>query len=239
MQENADYTSDPSQSGQDDSPNIFLHSSKLRKRLEKLAQWRINPSLIEFPVDAREFRGGFATVSQGFLASSSRTEGGANESKHLTDEPPSLADVDSQPDEGLQQPQPRTEGKNEDVRSRKADCRNGLSEEEESKEPNTDEEHRSPRQPPIPDIGNEASTSHHIVNEDPDLGDRNHQSHKNTEGVENDEQGEGERSARGIANGNNDEAKEEAEDEGKNGNEGQLSDRQTLKQVGDGSASER
>ncbi|KAG8894487.1 hypothetical protein FRC01_012929, partial [Tulasnella sp. 417] len=48
-------------------------------KLDKLAQWRIDPSLIEFPPDAREFRGGFATVLQGLLASPPFAEDDANE----------------------------------------------------------------------------------------------------------------------------------------------------------------
>ncbi|KAG8962812.1 hypothetical protein FRC05_005097, partial [Tulasnella sp. 425] len=56
-----------SESGQDPHPKFQL-SDKLRAKLENLAQWRLDPSLIEFPGDAQEFRGGFATVSQAHLA---------------------------------------------------------------------------------------------------------------------------------------------------------------------------
>ena len=38
-----------------------------REKLEKLKRWRIQHSLIEFSGDAREFRGGYATVSQAVL----------------------------------------------------------------------------------------------------------------------------------------------------------------------------
>lgn len=38
-----------------------------RTKLEQLAQWRIRPSSI-FPDDAREFQGGYATVSRALLA---------------------------------------------------------------------------------------------------------------------------------------------------------------------------
>ncbi|KAG9041364.1 hypothetical protein FS837_012368 [Tulasnella sp. UAMH 9824] len=215
-----------------------------RKRLEKLAPWRIDPSLIEFPADAREFRGGFATVSQGLLAPSSRGGEDANESKHLTNEHHSLDDVNSQPNKDLQQLEPQTEEKNEDVDSRKAFGEKDRPEEEGTKEPNDEEEHASPRQPPVPDIGNEGSMSHHIVNEDLDLGDRDHKSHGNTDRVENDQQGESERSAThdgtssAIVGGSKDEAKEEAGKGPKNDNEEQNCDLQTSKQVGDGSASE-
>ncbi|KIO19629.1 hypothetical protein M407DRAFT_146345 [Tulasnella calospora MUT 4182] len=71
MQENKEHAPSPPYapgSDQGDSSSVFLHSSKLRNKLEKLARWRIDPSLIAFSGDAREFRGGFATVSQAFLA---------------------------------------------------------------------------------------------------------------------------------------------------------------------------
>ncbi|KIO28197.1 hypothetical protein M407DRAFT_22675 [Tulasnella calospora MUT 4182] len=54
MQENKDYAIDPSQgsgSGQENHSSVPLLSSKLRSKLEKLAEWRIHPSLIEFPGD--------------------------------------------------------------------------------------------------------------------------------------------------------------------------------------------
>ncbi|KAG8918980.1 hypothetical protein FRC01_001549 [Tulasnella sp. 417] len=63
MEETRDHAADPSHA------SVILHSSKLRKKLDKLAQWRIDPAIIEFSQDAREFRGGFATVLQALLAS--------------------------------------------------------------------------------------------------------------------------------------------------------------------------
>ncbi|KAG9050007.1 hypothetical protein FS837_008187 [Tulasnella sp. UAMH 9824] len=83
MQGMGDYVADLSklqlsESGLGDSPS--------RNKLEKLAQWRINPSLIKFPQDAREFHGGFATVSQGLLTPSLRSGGTANKSEQITDE---------------------------------------------------------------------------------------------------------------------------------------------------------
>ena len=43
-------------------------------KLDKLANWRIDPSSIEFPDGTREFSGGFATVSRGYLAPASGTK---------------------------------------------------------------------------------------------------------------------------------------------------------------------
>ncbi|KAG8963119.1 hypothetical protein FRC05_004918 [Tulasnella sp. 425] len=45
----------------------FKPSAKLRARMERLEKWRIHPSSIKSPEDAREFRGGHATVSKAFL----------------------------------------------------------------------------------------------------------------------------------------------------------------------------
>ncbi|KAG8966830.1 hypothetical protein FRC05_002393 [Tulasnella sp. 425] len=73
-------------SGDGGSP--FQPSAKLRAKLERLAQWRIDPSLIEFPGGASEFRGGHATVSRAFLASTSDFKDIVD--KHQTDGRPNL-----------------------------------------------------------------------------------------------------------------------------------------------------
>ncbi|KIO33117.1 hypothetical protein M407DRAFT_17982 [Tulasnella calospora MUT 4182] len=49
------------------SPGSFQPEPKLREKIEKLAKWRIDPSLIEFPGDAFELHGGHATVSRALL----------------------------------------------------------------------------------------------------------------------------------------------------------------------------
>ncbi|KAG9048901.1 hypothetical protein FS837_011715 [Tulasnella sp. UAMH 9824] len=90
MQENKDYAADSSQAselGQEYSSGVSLHNSKLRNKLEKLAQWRIDPLFIEFSRDVREFRGGYATVSQAFLVPLSG-RAVANESEHPMNEDP-------------------------------------------------------------------------------------------------------------------------------------------------------
>ncbi|KAG9048879.1 hypothetical protein FS837_011788 [Tulasnella sp. UAMH 9824] len=45
----------------------FQLSNKLRQRLEKLEEWRIESSLIEFSDDPHEFHGGNAAVEQAFI----------------------------------------------------------------------------------------------------------------------------------------------------------------------------
>ncbi|KAG9022575.1 hypothetical protein FS837_006285 [Tulasnella sp. UAMH 9824] len=63
------------------SSHGFELSAKLRAKLEKLAQWRIPSSSIEFQKDAPEFHGSYATVSRALLAVPSDGENG-------TDRPP-------------------------------------------------------------------------------------------------------------------------------------------------------
>lgn len=53
-----------------------------------LAQWRIDPSLLEFPGGARPFRGGNATVSKAFLTSRSAVVTTGVESKLAEDKRP-------------------------------------------------------------------------------------------------------------------------------------------------------
>ncbi|KIO17469.1 hypothetical protein M407DRAFT_32856 [Tulasnella calospora MUT 4182] len=116
MQQDKDHGSaaDPSQgSGQGSSSSVLLHSSKLRTKLEKLAQWRIDPSLIDFPENAREFRGGYATVSEPFLASPSSAEGAGNESEHTTDRHPDSDAHNLQSQSKPQEPEDDQRGKNE------------------------------------------------------------------------------------------------------------------------------
>ncbi|KIO33115.1 hypothetical protein M407DRAFT_17980 [Tulasnella calospora MUT 4182] len=57
----------------------FQPSAKLIEKMEQLAKWRIDPSLIEFPEDADELQGGHATVSRAFL-NPSNTSGKTDES---------------------------------------------------------------------------------------------------------------------------------------------------------------
>ncbi|KAG8910538.1 hypothetical protein FRC01_006271, partial [Tulasnella sp. 417] len=73
-------TSNPPRHSHDDSGEASLFAKLVlwlaafvpmqKDRLEKLAGWRIDPSLINFPKGGSELRGGNATVSRAFLASS-------------------------------------------------------------------------------------------------------------------------------------------------------------------------
>ncbi|KAG8935037.1 hypothetical protein FRC00_011507, partial [Tulasnella sp. 408] len=53
-----------------------------------LAQWRIDPSLLEFPGGARPFRGGNATVLKAFLTARSAVVLAGVESKLAQDQRP-------------------------------------------------------------------------------------------------------------------------------------------------------
>lgn len=55
------------------------------EKMETLAKWRIDPSLIEFPKDAVESHGGHATVSRARLKTTSNESGNTNEDGAQTD----------------------------------------------------------------------------------------------------------------------------------------------------------
>ncbi|KAG9020083.1 hypothetical protein FS837_008605, partial [Tulasnella sp. UAMH 9824] len=57
------------------APGQFQPSVKLAEKMQKLAKWRIDPSLIDFPKGAPELHGGHATVSRAMLRSSSSNSG--------------------------------------------------------------------------------------------------------------------------------------------------------------------
>ncbi|KAG8964470.1 hypothetical protein FRC00_002250 [Tulasnella sp. 408] len=61
---NSNRSLEPKQGG---ATGRFQPSAKLMEKVEKLAKWRIDPSLIEFPKDATELQGGHATVSRALL----------------------------------------------------------------------------------------------------------------------------------------------------------------------------
>ncbi|KIO17037.1 hypothetical protein M407DRAFT_27306 [Tulasnella calospora MUT 4182] len=66
--ENQDVSARPSGPEQGSSGDTPQLSAKLRDKLSKFAKWRIDPSLIQFSKDPREFSGGFATVARAALA---------------------------------------------------------------------------------------------------------------------------------------------------------------------------
>lgn len=105
-------------------------------------QWRIDPSLIEFPGGTSEFHGGHATVSRTLLASTSDFKDIANKSEHQTDSRPNL-DVQNPKSTGDAQ-------EHEDSANTKDECRNSHSEgekdeanEEERKEYESDDEQQN------------------------------------------------------------------------------------------------
>ncbi|KAG9029249.1 hypothetical protein FS837_003603, partial [Tulasnella sp. UAMH 9824] len=63
-------------------------NAKLRNKLQNLARWRIDPSLIEFTESNLEIRGGNAIVSQAFLVLPPEPRGGVKESKQFINDGP-------------------------------------------------------------------------------------------------------------------------------------------------------
>ncbi|KAG9050006.1 hypothetical protein FS837_008186 [Tulasnella sp. UAMH 9824] len=184
MQQQRNNVADPSQvftSGQDDYPSVLLHSSKLRNKLEKLAQWRIDPSLIEFPQNAPEFFGGFAKVSQGLLASSPRAEEGVNKSEQTADEHLSPDDAKSRFEKDHQEPGDNQRDKGDEADGLTADA--DIAETSGEGRSDNDEEQVPHGQGSILRIGNGSGTFGHIVGgEGEDLDDRNPQSKRDTQG---------------------------------------------------------
>ncbi|KIO20485.1 hypothetical protein M407DRAFT_29893 [Tulasnella calospora MUT 4182] len=210
MQENKDYVAKPSQisaSDREDSPSVLLHSSKLRNKLEKLAHWRIDPSSIEFTANAREFRGGFATVSQGLLASPSRAGRGAKMSGHVRDEHPSPDAGDPKADSEAQEPRDDDQGKGQGA--------DGCGGEGDDNHPKGEE------------IGDPLASSEQTVDEDSVLGHHNPQSDIHL--PDGDRQGNDKGPGSRIANGDNDPTQEEGRNKSDNSKEERNSDHQTSK----------
>ncbi|KIO16267.1 hypothetical protein M407DRAFT_247027 [Tulasnella calospora MUT 4182] len=64
--------SGPDQSSSGDTAQL---NPKLRDKINRLARWRIDHSLVEFPAQPCQFHGGHATVSRAFLAPTSEFGG--------------------------------------------------------------------------------------------------------------------------------------------------------------------
>ncbi|KAG8916605.1 hypothetical protein FRC01_002969 [Tulasnella sp. 417] len=194
-----------------------------RSKLQKLAEWRIDPSLIKFPEDAREFRGGFATVSQGLLASPSSAKRGANKSKHVADQYSSSETSNPQPCSVAQNPEGDHQGKEEGADSRTADGDDGHAKGEGIKD--NDEEQKANNQTLIPKIEHDLPSPEHTVNEDQDSGNRDTQSphdiQKPGDGLQNKDEGRDSR----ITDGDNGQTKEEVRTNPENANEEQSRDR--------------
>ncbi|KIO22414.1 hypothetical protein M407DRAFT_28062, partial [Tulasnella calospora MUT 4182] len=213
-------------SDQGDSSSVFLHSSKLRNKLEKVARWRIDPSLIDFSRDAREFRGGFATVSQAFFALRPSTEGVANEFKHALERLDSKA-RSLQALSDTQESRDREQGGDDGQGSHTVNDGNDQTEEG-GKKPNNDEEQKAHLQPSTPGLGDEATPSKVTRDEGPDSGDRNPHPQSNAHEPEGDKQGQSEPTDGRIADDSDDHTEDVARKEFDSTNEpGQNPDRQT------------
>ncbi|KIO22979.1 hypothetical protein M407DRAFT_27548 [Tulasnella calospora MUT 4182] len=229
MQENKEHAPSPPQapgSDQGDSTSVFLQSFKLRTKLEKLARWRIDPSLIAFSGDAREFRGGFATVSQAFLAPRSSTEGVANKSKHSTER----LDLNARNLRALRDTQrPRDDEKGGDDGQDRHPVKDGndRTEEEGEKKLNDDEEQRSP-QNSNPKIVEEAISPEHTADEGPDSGHHKPRSQSDARKLADDQEGGQDQATDGrILGGGNDDTKDVAIEKSDKTNGGQNSGHQT------------
>ncbi|KIO18076.1 hypothetical protein M407DRAFT_32246 [Tulasnella calospora MUT 4182] len=155
MQEEENYAAKSSQvsgSGEGDPLSASMHGSRLRYKLEKLARWRIDPSLIEFPEDAREFHV-------------------ANESKHVTDKSSASDGRNTHSPSDIQEPEDDQQGKDEGAESGTANGDNDHNREGGRKGDNNCEEKESHRQASLPKIGDEPSSSEDIADQNPDSGD--------------------------------------------------------------------
>ncbi|KAG9025319.1 hypothetical protein FS837_004966, partial [Tulasnella sp. UAMH 9824] len=235
MQEYKDSFENPSQAsglGQEASPGVPLHSSKLRNKLQKLARWRIDPSLIEFPQDAREFSGGFAKVSQGLLTSPSRAEEDVNESEDTTDEPLSSKAGGPQSDIDSQVPGENYRSDHEETDGQTADGGNDHTEGEGTKD--NDKELKPYGQTLIQEAGYGLARSEHTVNEDPGPGDRNSLSERDAQRPEDLQPGNDEEMDRRVGGDDTEQTKEAPKRESGGAENGLHPDRQTPKpKVGD------
>ncbi|KAG9027661.1 hypothetical protein FS837_004196 [Tulasnella sp. UAMH 9824] len=235
MQGNKDHSEDRSQMrgpGKESSPSGFPHSYKLRNKLEKLVQWRIHPSLIEFPQDTREFCGGFAKVSQGVLTAPSRAAGVAIESEQGNGEEQSSEAARPQSNNITQETSEQDQHKHEEADGRTAggdkDEANGEARKEDDGEQNPHE------QTSIPEIDYGSACPEHSVNAGPNLGDCNSQLENDPLEPDGDGQGKGEGTGSRIAGDDTDQTEEESR-RGSRGAEDRLhADRQSsTPKVGD------
>ncbi|KAG8916604.1 hypothetical protein FRC01_002968, partial [Tulasnella sp. 417] len=194
-----------------------------RSKLKNLADWRIDPSLIEFPGDAREFRGGFATVSQTLLAPASPAKGDESESEHTTNQPPSSESGNPEPARDTQEPRDDHKGKDERVDVRTADGDNDGTEGEERKD--NEEKQGLDNQNLIQQIEYRLDSSENTVDGDPNSSDRDTRSQSNIQGSEDDHQGENEVTESRIPDGDTGRMKEEARKPLENSKDEQISRR--------------
>lgn len=159
-----------------------------RTKLEKLAHWRIDPSLIELTGDAPEFRGGFATVSKGLLASPSPAKGVTNGSKQITDEHPGSDAGNSKSERDTRQPGDDHQGKDEGADGHAAGDENDIGHTGWQGRKESGEEQKPTHQSPIPEIGYGLTSSEQATVESPDPGNRDTQSESDTQKPKDDQQ---------------------------------------------------
>ncbi|KAG8919101.1 hypothetical protein FRC01_001478 [Tulasnella sp. 417] len=153
----------------------------LRNKLKKLEVWRIDPSLIEFPDDTREFRGGFATVSRAFLAPSPSVNELGNESAPTADEHRDPDAGNPQPRSDTQERKDDQQGKDKESDRRTTDEGEDHGEDDTGKKFDTHEKRvNRPTSTPKADDGPESSG--HSAREGPESGDRNALPQKDIQG---------------------------------------------------------
>ncbi|KAG8932156.1 hypothetical protein FRC01_000204 [Tulasnella sp. 417] len=216
MQENKDgnHASDrtnASDSGQGDFSGAFLHNSKLRNKLKRLARWRIDPSLIEFPKDAHEFRGGFATVSRAFFTPSPNVHKAGNEPAPTADEHPDPEADNLQPGSDTQELTDNQRGKDEESEGRTTGDGEHYGGEDKGKEPDTHEKRvNSPTS--APKARDEPESSEHSALGDAESGDRNLLPQGDTQGHGDNHQGTDEGADSRTPDGDNDQANDSEEE---------------------------
>ncbi|KAG8932155.1 hypothetical protein FRC01_000203 [Tulasnella sp. 417] len=155
-----------------DSPSVFLLSTKIQSKLKRLARWRIDPSLIEFPADLREFRGGFATVLQAFLTSDSTAEGPGSGFEHTTDEHGNSSERNPQSQSDTQEYEDDQQRRDEEKVGDAVEYDKDHAPEDRRKKPSDTLERQSHLQASTPTTSHESASFKHSSYENPDSDDR-------------------------------------------------------------------
>lgn len=191
--------------------------------------------MIEFPADSREFRGGFATVSQGFLVCPPRAEGAAKGIENSTDKHPSSRAGSLHSESDRQNYRADQRGRDRGEEERKAGGHNDPSKWEASEDNNAEQE--LDNQPSILRVGHQRTSPEDPINEGPASGDRNHWNRDIETPDDNPRKDEGTGSR--IVSVNSHQKQEEAGDSPESTKEKQNAVAQTSKpKVGDGWGSE-
>lgn len=184
--------------------------------------------MIEFPQDAREFRGGFATVSQGLLASPSPAEGDVNKSGQVADQRPSSETGNPQCDNHTQNPRGEHPGKEEEADGNLGDT------EEKGRKDDGQEGLTTHDQTSMTKIVDQSDSPEHMANEGPELADSHSNPQSDTHGDDSNREGKDEGTKSGVAGGTIDQTKDEGRKQSENTNQEQNSGLQNPKpKVGD------